>query len=124
RIYLLIEQNVEIDFTDYWSNYDASFAYWVHLDLTNGVVTGHVQRWSYWVEAGAFASVIAQILEPNIKLGMSALNSAVNGALGVLSGNINGIYYLPGNQVAPVATGFWDFHWQDTDADVTIVFET
>ena len=123
-VYLLMEQEIEIDFTDFWSNYAARFAYWIHLHLDGGAVIAHVQRWYYWVEAGAFASVIAQILEPNVKLGVFSLNTAMAQALSGLPSNVKGIYYLPGRQLVPIGAGGWDFHWQDTSADVTLVFET
>jgi hypothetical protein len=123
HIYLRIHQTIEIDFTDFWSNYDAEITYWLHLHLNGGNVTGHVAKWSYWIEGGAFTSVIKQILEPNVKLSVFSLNDAINEALSELPPNITGLYYLPGRQLKPVKSGTWDFRLDDTSDDVTIIFE-
>jgi hypothetical protein len=122
-IYLRISQDIEIDFSDLWSNYDASFNYWLHLHLNNGRMTGHVARWSYWIEGGAFTSVIEQILRPNVELGAIRLTEAINQVFGGLPPNIRDFYYLPGRQLTPLVEGEWRSYWADTNVDVTIVFE-
>lgn len=122
-IYLHIRQRLEIDFTDLWSNYAAEFEYWLHLHLDDGVVSGHVAKWIYWVERGAFSQLIDAILRPNLELGVHTINDSLATALAAVPPTVTGIYYLPGRQLAPVGSGLWNVHWQKTESDVTVVFE-
>jgi hypothetical protein len=122
-IYLFIGQEIEIDFTDFWSNYAARFAFWLHLHVNDGAVTGHVAKWNYWIEGGAFTSVVEAILEPNLKLAVIALDQAINTALSGLPTTVTSLYYLPGRQLTPVQSGYFDFHVEATNNDVTIVAE-
>jgi hypothetical protein len=124
QIYLYIAQDIEIDFSDYWSNYAASISFWIRLNVSNGAVTSQVQKWSIWIEGGAFTSVIKAILEPNVKLAAISLKTAVDQALAsFIPPKVTGIYFLAGRQLAPIKSGDFDVHWQSVKGDVTIVFE-
>jgi hypothetical protein len=119
QIYIYIEQDVIVDFSDYWANYHATFSYWIYLKVVDGAVKSQVQRWECWVEGGAFTSVVEAILKPNVELAAIQLERAVDQALSHIPPNVVSIYYLPGRQLEQVQGIFG----ADNPDDTTIIFE-
>jgi hypothetical protein len=122
RIYLSLLQDLTVDFSEFWANYSAAVQFYFDLTVSGGKLNGHVQRYDTWVEGGLFADVIAAILNPNVKLGVISINSALsNLAPGV---PVKDVYYLPGSQVSwPIKPGDWNVFEGETFNDVTIVLE-
>ena len=122
HIYLTITQNVTVDFSDFWANYSCGFTYWFELTISSNILSGHVARWEAWVEGGAFTNVVMAILQPNVELGVFALNAALANPLPQIP--VKDVYYLPGRQVDwPIGPGDWNVFEGDTIDDVTIVLE-
>lgn len=123
QIYLFFQQEIEIVLGWWWSNYAARISFWLHLDVNDGQVTGHVQRWQYWIEGGPFTSIVKAILKPNLELAVPDLNDALNQALSALPSNVTGVYYLPGRQLNQIGSGYFNLHRQSVKHDVTMIFE-
>jgi hypothetical protein len=123
RIYLTYDQHFMIA-VPHWADYSARIKFWIRLRVnSDGVAVGWVQRAEYWVESGAFAKVVAMILEPNLQLAIPKLNAAITTALAPINaaGTLTGIYFLPGRSPPAAFPGAVE---ADTNVrDVTIVFE-
>ena len=120
NIYLSVDQDLKIDFTDFWAAYHCTISYWIHLFPDNGRLSANVARWGYGIEAGAFTAVVKEILEPNVRLGQIALDKALKAALAQFP--VNDVYYLPGRQVnSTISPGKGNVFKGNTLDDVTIV---
>lgn len=119
RRYLKIHQELNIN-VPWWPDYDASITYHIYLFLNSGGhLSGHVQRWAYWVEGGVKSGAIAGKLEPKVIAGMDTLNEKLATELGAFSSfTLSDLFYLPGDQTTAKSTGvFTGTTWDD----VTIV---
>ena len=124
RIYLTVRQKITV-VLDGWADYAAAIQFWIRLRRnSDGQAVGWVQRASYWVESGVFASIIAQIVSPNLKLAVLDINDAITAALAPanLPGTLTDIYFLPG-QTPAAGNGVTGTSSRDWVTDVTIVFE-
>lgn len=72
--YLRVSQKLNVALDDPLPDYKASFTYYLRLVASNGVVTGKVQRWEYWVESGLLTEFVGAVLKPYVKLGAEKLN--------------------------------------------------
>lgn len=120
-MYLKVHQRLDI-VIDWWPDYEASLTYHIYLHLDGeGHLRGHTARWAYWVEGGIKSGGIADALEPAVIAGMGSLDDALDTQLEALSGvSFSGLYYLPGRQLTPAATGVMT---GNTLQDVTIVVQ-
>lgn len=121
RMYLKVHQKLDIEL-DWWPDYKASITY--HLFLYrdgSGHLKGHVARWTYWIEGGAKADDIEDVLKPAVIAGMTEINNQLATQLNALSSvTIADLYYLPGRQLSAAPTGALS-GW--TLNDVTIVVQ-
>lgn len=122
RVYVRIRQKIIVELEN-WSDYDASFTYWIRFRAEDGKARASVSRWFYWVEGGIFAGSIGDELEPKVKAGAGDLTDKLNSALDALSG-VTSVYLLPGNQTAEVDEGFHNVHWSNSRSDATVVIQT
>lgn len=120
RMYLKIHQPLRIELS-WWPDYDASLTYHIFLFLDGADrLRGHVARWAYWVEGGIKSGGIADELEPQVISGMDTLNTQLGAQLDGLTFSFSDLYYLPGRQLSPAATGVTT---GNTFSDVTIVLQ-
>lgn len=120
RMYLKIHQPLRIELS-WWPDYDASITYHIFLFLDgSNRLRGQVHRWAYWVEGGIKSGGIANQLEPQVISGMNTLNAQLGAQLNALSFSFSDLYYLPGRQLSPAATGVTT---GNTFSDVTIVLQ-
>jgi hypothetical protein len=121
QVYLRIHQPLHVHMPWYWPDYQASMDYHIVLFINgDGNLRAWVADWEYWVESGAKSHKIGDQLGPQVEAGMQPLEDNVNAKLEVTDalGQLKDVYYLPGNQIAPIENaGFGG----NTSQDVTIV---
>lgn len=119
--YLKLHQKIKIKLSP-WPDYDATVTYHVYLYINHqGELRGYVARWAYWVESGILSSTIAGFIEDAVIDGMTDLNSELTNMLNLVPGNLNDVYYLPGNQAQ--VSGNPEILSGNTYEDITLVVE-
>ena len=121
RIYLKIHQPLDI-VIDWWPDYRASLTYHLYMYVdSHNHLRGSVHRWAYWIEGGLKADDIEERLRPAVINGMETMDAQLNERLDLLSAlTVQDVYFLPGRQLTPAATGVTS---GTTTDDVTIVIE-
>jgi hypothetical protein len=122
RVYVRIKQKI-IVVLENWSDYDASFTYWIRFRAQGGNAVASVSKWAYWVEGGIFSGSIGDELEPKVISGATDLATRLNSALGGIPGGVTGVYLLPGKQTTQVGEGFQNVHWSNSRGDATVVVQ-